>query len=48
MTDLNLQPHPAKLIHSEYIQCTLMTELEPIPLDTEKEAHWFNEHKGML
>ena len=48
MTDLNIQPHPAKLIHSKYVQCTLMTELEPIPLDTEKEGHWFTRYKGTL
>ena len=48
MTELNLQPHPAKLICSEYVQCTLMRELEPIPLDTEKEGHWFVGYKGMM
>ena len=48
ITDLKIQPHPAKLIHSGFVQCTLMTELEPIPLDTEKEGHWFTGYKGML
>ena len=48
MTDLSIQPHPAKLIHSKYVHCTLMKELEPLPLDTEKEEHWFTGHKGML
>ena len=48
MTDLNIQPHPAKLIHSKYVQCPLMTESEPIPLDIEKEGHWFTGYKGML
>ena len=48
MTDLSIQPHPAKLIHSKYVHCTLMKELEPLPLDTEKEGHWFTGHKGML
>ena len=48
MTDLNIQPHPAKLIYSKYVQCTIMRQLEPIQLDTEKEGHWFTGYKGML
>ena len=48
MTDSSIKPHPAKLIYSKYVQCTLMRELEPIPLDTEKEGHWFTGYKGMI
>ena len=47
MTDLSIQPHPANLIYSKYVQCTVMRDLEPIPLDTEKEGHWFTGYKGM-
>ena len=48
MTDLSIKPHSAKLIYCKYVQCTLMRELEPIPLDAEKEGHWFTGYKGMI
>ena len=31
-----------------FVQCTLMTKLEPIKLDTEKEGYWFTGYKDML
>ena len=51
VNDSSITPHPAKLIPPptfQHVQCTLMCELKPVPLDAEMEAPWFPDQKGMI